>query len=102
MPVFNSSILAVVKLSVERAALDRALALLQELAERSRSARGCSRFEVLQEAADPTQLVTVERWDGDASADAHMRSPHVTVALARLTPLLRASPRFARYRSVER
>ncbi|PCC72305.1 Quinol monooxygenase YgiN [Nannocystis exedens] len=100
--MFNPSILAVVKLSVERAGLDAALTLLQELAERSRSERGCSRFEVLQQAADPTQLVTVERWDGDASADAHMRSPHVKAALARLTPLLREAPRFARYRSVER
>ncbi|WAS92547.1 putative quinol monooxygenase [Nannocystis punicea] len=102
MPVFDPSILAVVKLSVERVALDAAISLLQELAERSRSSRGCLRFEVLQQEADPTQLVTVERWDSDVAADAHMRSPHAKVALARLTPLLRAAPRFARYRSVER
>lgn len=102
MPVFNPSLLVVVQLTVDRAALVTAISLLQDLAERSRSERGCSRFEVLQQAADPGQLVTVERWDSEVAADAHMRSPHVKVLLARLSPLLLHEPRFARYRSVER
>lgn len=98
----TSAILTVVQLHVDRAAVDVVLDLLRELAEASRRERGCTRFEVLQAAAEPTRFVTVERWDSDLAADLHRRSAHVQAALARLGPLLAAPPRVVRYRSVER
>lgn len=74
--------------------------LLTELARASREQAGNTRFEVHQQSADPAQFITVERWDGAASADAHMTSPHVGAALGQLGALLAAPPQIVRYGQV--
>ncbi|MBZ5715375.1 putative quinol monooxygenase [Nannocystis pusilla] len=98
----SPAILAVVTWTADRLTVDAVHAALQELAASSLAEPGCTRFEVLQQVAEPTRFVTVARWDSDAAADAHMRSAHARTALRRLGPLLAATPRFARYRGVER
>lgn len=95
-------LLTVVKLAVDRAAVDTAIAVLQQLAVRSRDEAGCARFEVLQQATEPERFITVELWADEAAADAHMSSRQVGETLARLEPLLLEPPKFVRYRSVER
>jgi quinol monooxygenase YgiN len=75
-------------------------AVLVELAAASRRQPGNLRFEVHRNLADPSQMITVEQWDSAASADAHMASPHVAAALARLGPLLGAPPQIVRHAQV--
>lgn len=75
-------------------------AVLGELAAASRREPGNLRFEVHRHLTDPSQMITVEQWDSAASADAHMASPHVAAALARLGPLLGGPPQIVRYAQV--
>ncbi|MDC0723124.1 putative quinol monooxygenase [Nannocystis bainbridge] len=75
-------------------------ALLGELARTSRQEAGNLRFDVHQQASNPSQLITIEHWDGSASVDAHMTSAHVGTVLARLAPLLAAPPQIVRYSQI--
>lgn len=102
MSAKNQPILTIVKLSALPDNTDAVLGILRALAEASSRERGCTRFEVLQPVTDPTQYLTIERWDSEADANAHMASAHVREALERLTPLIAGPPQEVRYRSVDR
>jgi quinol monooxygenase YgiN len=76
------------------------VAVLGELARTCREQPGNQRFEVHQQVDDPGRVITLERWDSVAAADAHMASAHVGVALGKLGPLLAAPPAIVRYTRV--
>ena len=97
MSTQSDTILVIANLHVREASVAPAIAVMRDLASASRREAGCLRFEVLQHATDPTQLVVVEAWRGEAAADAHMQSGHVQAALAQLEPLLAGPPRLTRY-----
>ena len=75
-------------------------ALLGELARTSRAQPGNLRFDVHQQSSNPHQLITIEHWDGLASVDAHMTSPHVGAVLGKLAPLLAVPPQIVRYSQI--
>ncbi|MBK5915617.1 putative quinol monooxygenase [Rhodocyclus purpureus] len=57
--------------------------ILQGLLEPTRKEAGCLRYELLHNAADPTDFTFVEEWADDAAIDAHLQTPHLLDAVAR-------------------
>jgi quinol monooxygenase YgiN len=75
-------------------------AVLVELIEPSRKDPGCIQYELFQNMSDPTDFTFVERWASNAELDAHLASPHVKIAVAKLDGLVAANPDIRRYHCV--
>jgi quinol monooxygenase YgiN len=71
-------VVAIIPVKPERAEEFRGA--LGALAEASRGDEGCLSYDVYESAAAPGVFVTVERWSGQESLDAHMRTPHIAAA----------------------
>ncbi|MDR2911945.1 MAG: antibiotic biosynthesis monooxygenase [Alistipes sp.] len=61
--------------------LDEVIAGLNELAAASRAEAGCEGYWIYQSTIDPTSLIIVETWAGDAALSAHQQTPHYTTIL---------------------
>ena len=70
---------------------------LRSLIEPTRQEPGCLRYELLQNAADPTDFTFVEEWANEAALEAHFTTPHLQAALARAPVLLAVEPEIRRY-----
>lgn len=70
---------------------------LVELVGHSRKEGGCVSYALYQRGDDPAQFQTVEEWRDAAAADAHMQTPHVGAALAKVGTLLAATPEIVRF-----
>ncbi|SIS04590.1 putative quinol monooxygenase [Williamsia sterculiae] len=57
-------------------------AALRTLATATRGESGCIAYDLFESASASGTFVTVERWKDQSDLDAHMKSPHVTEALA--------------------
>ncbi len=68
------------------------------LIEPSRQESGCIQYELLQNHEDPTDFVFVEEWENEALLNAHLESPHINEAEAKLEGLLAAEPDIRLYR----
>ncbi len=66
--------------------------LLTSLLEPSSRDFGCIRYECLQNLADPSDFTFVEEWQNEAALKAHLNTPHLQAALAKLPALLAAEP----------
>lgn len=71
--------------------------ILLRLIEPTRQEPGCLRYELLRNAADPTDFTFIEEWVDDAAIDAHFTTPHLQAALVQVPPLLAAEPDIRRY-----
>lgn len=58
-------------------------AALGTLAAATRDEAGCISYEVFESISTPGTFVTVEKWKGQSDLDAHMKSPHLSEALAK-------------------
>lgn len=88
------------RISVKPDAADRARDILSSLAAQSRLEAGCLSYELYQRADAPHLFQTVEQWVDQASADAHMTTPHVGAAIAAAGPLFAAAPEIVAYRKL--
>lgn len=75
--------------------MDAVGAALRELAAQSREEAGCLRYEVYLSHGEPA-LLTLEEWTDAASETAHLHSPHVAAAMARVGNLLAGPPEIHR------
>jgi quinol monooxygenase YgiN len=75
--------------------------ILSALVERTRQEPGCLSYHLLENEADPTDLVFVEQWASAEAEQAHFTTPHVLSALQRLVGLLVSEPQINRYRVVK-
>jgi quinol monooxygenase YgiN len=75
--------------------------ILSALVEPTRREPGCLNYELLQNNADPTEFVFVERWVSAAAERAHFSTPHILSALQRLVGLLASEPQIGRYNAVK-
>lgn len=66
--------------------------ILHSLVEPSRQESGCILYELLQNHSDPTDFVFTEEWESKAQLNAHLDSPHINEADAKLDGLLAAEP----------
>lgn len=63
--------------------------LLTELAAHTHAEAGCLHYS-LHRGAEPGVFLTMEKWDSQASLDAHLAGPHVAEAITKATPLMAA------------
>jgi quinol monooxygenase YgiN len=75
-------------------------AALAELASHTRNEAGCISYEVFRRTEAQGEFMTVEQWRDVAATDAHMATPHVAAALAKVGALLAAAPEIHRYEPV--
>lgn len=73
---------------------------LASLIEPTRAENGCLGYTLTQSADRPEVFVTVEQWESQDAADAHMTTPHVQAALAAAGSLLGAAPDIQSYTPV--
>lgn len=73
---------------------------LTQLITPTRKEKGCLRYELHQNTADPTDFVFIEEWDSHESIDQHMQTPHIQAALPRVGDFLAAPPDIRRYQKV--
>jgi quinol monooxygenase YgiN len=73
---------------------------LVELVGHSRKEAGCVSYALYQRSDDPALFQTVEEWRDAAAADAHMTTPHIGAALAKVGSLLAAPPEIVRFDKV--
>jgi quinol monooxygenase YgiN len=75
-------------------------AVLLELIEPTRKEPGCIQYDLLQNLSDPTDFTFVEKWASNGALDAHLASPHIQAAVAKLDVLVAVGPDIRRYRLV--
>jgi len=75
-------------------------AMMEGLVAPTRLEDGCLRYELLGNAADPTDFTMVEEWRDDAALDLHFTKPHMIAAFAQVPDLLAAPPDVRRYRRI--
>ena len=75
--------------------------ILRELDAVTRAEAGCQLYDLHVREGDPTLFMFYERWESDAALDAHLTSPHVGDAFAKLGDLLESPPDILRYVRVE-
>ena len=71
--------------------------ILTALVDVTRREPGCLSYELLQNHADKTEFVVVERWASAAAEQAHFMTPHLLTALQQLSGLLTSEPQICRY-----
>jgi quinol monooxygenase YgiN len=74
--------------------------LLMTLIEPTRAEDGCIVYELLQNAADPTDFTFVEEWTSDEALDAHLETEHLTRVATKGVELFTLRPDIRRYRVV--
>ena len=72
-------------------------AVLLELIEPTLQEAGAIKYELLQNESDPTDFTFVEEWSSDEALNAHLQSPHLEAAGAKLEGLVAAAPDIRRY-----
>ncbi|MDH4303323.1 MAG: antibiotic biosynthesis monooxygenase [Nitrospira sp.] len=75
--------------------------ILTALVDATRQEPGCLSYELLQNHADPTDFVFVERWASATAERAHFVTPHLLTALQQLSGLLSSEPEICRYGVVQ-
>ena len=75
-------------------------ALLTGLVQPTRAESGCLRYELLHNAADPTDFTFVEEWRDDSALESHFNTEHVKAALARFQEVAAEPLDLRRYRAV--
>jgi quinol monooxygenase YgiN len=71
--------------------------ILIALVEATRREPGCLSYELLQNHADATEFVFVERWTNATAEQAHFVTPHLLATLQQLDGLLASEPQICRY-----
>lgn len=69
-------------------------------AEASRGEKGCVRFDVLQQADDPTRFTFIEMFKSEADAIAHRETSHFKTWLEEAVPLMAETRTRVIYRGV--
>ncbi|MEG3974790.1 putative quinol monooxygenase [Microcoleus sp. herbarium8] len=71
--------------------------LLLSIIEPTRQEKGCIKYELLQNQADPTDFTFVEEWESAALLEQHLASNHLQAAVEKLEGLAVAPPDIRRY-----
>lgn len=62
--------------------------VLLDLLGPTRQENGCVSYQLLRNNANACEFVLVEEWENNAALDAHLQTPHLQDALAKVRPLL--------------
>ena len=86
-PRGQGSVFVVTHIDVPPPNKDACIELLLSHVKESRGDRGCTRFEVFQQADRPNHFSAVETWASRADFDAHIVAAHTRDFRMKLTPL---------------
>lgn len=81
-------------------AIEAGRKILTDLVEHSRKDKGCVAYALYQQADAAHVFQTVEDWETQADADAHMTTPHVGAAIAAGMPLFAVPPEILAFAKV--
>jgi quinol monooxygenase YgiN len=71
---------------------DAARGIMTALVAQTRLEPGCLGYELFHRSDAPHEFRTVERWVDQASVDGHMKSAHVSAAIAAAGPMFATPP----------
>ncbi len=71
--------------------------LLLSIMEPTRKEKGCIKYELLQNQADPTDFTFVEEWESADLLELHLGSTHIQDAVQKLDGLAVEPPDIRRY-----
>jgi quinol monooxygenase YgiN len=66
----------------------------------SRRDAGCSRYDLCQDANDPSRFAMIEEWESEDALRAHLGHPWLQDAVAKLGPMAAEQPRVHHLRPV--
>lgn len=72
-------------------------AVLTALITPTRQEKGCIKYELLQNRADPTDLTLVSEWETDIDFDNHLVSTHIQTGISNYQGLVSSDPDIRRY-----
>ena len=90
-------VIIIARISAKTETLAELRQILQALVAPSRAEAGCIRYELFQDDDDPRDFITVENWGDSVAADAHMSTPHVAAAIAKVGVLFAQPPLIHRF-----
>lgn len=74
--------------------------LMVSLLEPTRRENGCIRYDLFQNRENPAEFTFIEEWQDQACLDAHLASPHIRDAIAKLPSLFVSDPVIGLYAPV--
>lgn len=96
----NDLIYVVVKLQAKAGKEEGLRKLIEPIVEPTRLEKGCRRYELLQDRANPAVLMIQEEWETEAALSTHLALPHLQKVFAALPELVAAPPEIARYKKL--
>lgn len=93
----NQTIRVVARIIALPEKVEAVKAVLVEIIEPTRQEPGSIKYELLQNQSDPTDFTFVEEWASDDALDAHLATPHLHEAGAKLASLVATEPDIRRY-----
>lgn len=80
--------------------IDQVKTILLSLIEPSRAEPGCLKYELLQNAENPTEFTFVETFADDAALELHAAAPYITGLAPRLKDLVARPSEVSRHRPI--
>lgn len=71
--------------------------ILISIVSPTRQEKGCIKYELLQNNADPTDFTFVEEWESETLLEKHLASSHIKAASLELEDLVTVPPDIRRY-----
>lgn len=70
---------------------------LTQFIEPTLKEKGCIQYELHQNTADESDFCFIEEWESHETLDAHLASPHITIAAPLLGSYILGNPDIRRY-----
>jgi len=93
----ESSIRVVARIVAKPEKVEETRALLSGLIAPTRKETGCSRYELMQNRANPAEFTFVEEWANEGALNAHFTTSHVKDAFSKVPALLAEPPDIRQY-----
>ena len=88
----KKSIRVIARIAVKPDTKNEVRSVFESLIEPTRAEAGCLQYELLQNAADPTEFVLLEEWSNQTALDLHTAASHTKNAEAKVEPYLQQVP----------
>lgn len=88
----KESIRVIARIAVKPGTENEVKSVFESLVEPTRAEAGCLQYELLQNAAAPTEFVLLEEWESQAALDNHTAASHTKNAEAKVENCLQQVP----------
>jgi quinol monooxygenase YgiN len=97
----SKSVQVVARITAKPGKEEVVAAILRGLVGPTRRENGCVSYQLFRNNSDASDFVFIEEWTSDAALDAHLKTPHLLDAVAKVTPLVAKATDISRYSLVE-